>query len=193
MGVAIGPGSDEGSVRVNGVLLQAGRILPLAAPSYKFEKVYGSTAAPLASVNALEVLLFEHPWEMAVAVPRANATYAVSAVAVPDDDPDYTAIITIPFTGRSQARIVLTASAAPGAGFHKYNVWGRAYNPISRAVREFLLVDAEDWSNDDSVSIVVGGTDHHEVWNELRIEAANGDAVAITVSADVETADLGGR
>src|SRR5690242_12485034 len=71
-GIAIGPESDEGLGRVNGCLLQAGRVLPLRDRKYTVERVLGTTAAPLATVASLQVLLFEHATELGVDVSRAN-------------------------------------------------------------------------------------------------------------------------
>jgi hypothetical protein len=185
-GIAIGPESDEGLVRVNGVLLQAGRVLPLPATSYTVERVLGSAGAPLATVAQLQLLLFEHPGELGVDVSRPNGLYGVKDAAAVSDTV-YAQVARVPFIGRRQARVNILASAAPASGTHKYKIIGRSYSVTTRTVTEHELAVDEAFEASDRASFYVGGTNESESWHELSFLVVTGDGAAITCDVDVET------
>lgn len=184
-GIAIGPESDDGLVRVNGVLLQAGRVLPLRSKSYTLSRVLG-LGGELATVSRMQVMLFEHVNELAVDVTRANGLYGVQGAAAASDTV-YAQIARVPFIGRRQARVNIIASAAPASGDHKYKIVARSYSVTKRTVTEHVLALDEVFEQSDRASFYVGGTNEGEVWHELSILVVTGDGVAITCDVDVET------
>lgn len=185
-GIAIGPESDEGLVRVNGVLLQAGRVLPLRSSSYTVERVLGDAGAPLATVARLQLLLFEHASELGADVSRPNGLYGARDAAAASDTV-YAQVARVPFVGRRQARVNILASAAPASGSHQYQIIGRAYSPTTRTVTEHVLSEDNAFEESDRASFYVGGTNEGEVWHELSFLVVTGDGVAITCDVDVET------
>ena len=196
-GIALGPESEEGVVRVNGALLQAGRVLPLTATSYQIERVLGRVlgADPgdphaLPSVGRLEVLLFESPHELGACVARANGRHEASVVVA--SDVVWTEVVRVPFAGRRAALLALVA-AAPGAGSHAARVVGRRFSVSRQVVEEFLLVEDEPFSpSADRLALVLGGTDEAELYHELVVYMRTGDGVAVAAHADVETVDQEG-
>lgn len=185
-GIALGPESDEGIVRVNGVLLQAGRALALRSRLYTIERVLGDAGAPLATVARMQVMLFEHASELAAEFPRANGLYGTRDQPAASDTV-YAPVCRFPFTGRRQARVNLLASAPPASGDHKYQIVGRAYSPTTRTVTEHVLRQDVDFQAPDRASFVIGGTNEQECWHELSILVVTGDGVGVTVACDVET------
>src|SRR5690348_9281628 len=76
VGIAIGMGSEEGVVKVNGFHLASGRVLPLPTESgYRIEHALGTGVADYFAATApaqLELYLFESRDELAVNVGRAK-------------------------------------------------------------------------------------------------------------------------
>lgn len=185
-GIAIGPESDEAAIRVNGVLLQAGRVL--AVPSsggYRIDRVLGipGGANALNSVARLDVILFEHPDELASDVRRADGRHGAADVAV-SSAVTYAELVELPFSGRRHALVTIVASAAPGSGSHQYKVVGRRFSTTRRVVEEFQIVTDQAFAETDRVAFHVGGTDHSEPFDELVILARTGDGVAVTMDVD---------
>ncbi len=187
VGIAIGPGSDDGYVQVENTILQSGRVLPISSGGYTITKLLGSAAAPLASVKVLELMCFEHLHELVVPVARANGIYAEKLIAVAGAAGVFSPIITIPFIARPKARVYLKASAAPAVGSHSYKAIVRTYSARRGLVDEQTLVTANFGAALADSSFYIGGTNEGESWHEVRIEGANGDGVAVTMSAEVET------
>ena len=122
VGIAIGPRSDEGVVRVNGTLLQAGRALAMLAPTYKLDRVLGFVGS-LPSVKVLEVMCFETHAEMAAAMARANGLHSSGLLPLGGVAGDYTRLLTVPFVGRRHA--MFDVSAVASVELHQWRIYGR--------------------------------------------------------------------
>ncbi len=188
MGVAIGPGSDEGLVRINGVLCAAGRFLPLRAMSYSIERVHG-VAGTWSETATLELCLYACG-DVVGDVSRAPADYAFPAVAV--NAAGWTRVGVVPFSGRS------TAMVAPfvTGDVLGYRVIGRYYSKAEGAVKENTIVSVAAVNGSgiqDAVFFVGGNGDNAEPYYELAIELECDDVGGTTGGADVRVYGEVGR
>ena len=195
VGIAIGPESDESTVRVNGALLQAGRVLPMRASSYTIARERIDYINPFAngilgSIARLQVMAFECPSELAVDVARPNGVYSAQA-SIPNGGVA-TTLVTVPFRGRRQAFFDIVG---PADGTElTYSViayrWMRALGALRQKTlkTDTVLLDA-----DLSYAFYIGGDDNAENWDALRVMITNNSAGAITWAVDVETIGEIGR
>ncbi len=159
-GIAIGPESDEGRIRVNGIMLQAGRVLPLRAASYELARVTTADA----SIARLQVMLFESPAEIGVEVARPNGEFSeLGFVATAASE----LVLTVPFVGRRQCRIVLAPTTEDD--LTAYSVIGYAHAPDGTPHSETLATNAAPDAGTNA--FYVGGTDNGECWDYLEIYA----------------------
>ena len=180
-GIAIGPDSEEGLVRVNGVLLQAGRVLPLPiSGAYVIERVIGNvklrddedrSGEHPESVKRLEVLLFECKSELGTEVARPNHQHYARG-----DSP----ILTVPFTGRRQAQVVATLHSGEWSGMV---ISARYWSQGAGAMRTITLPNPGTVG--PSMAFYIGGTNEAENWHELRFAMTT--AGGSSLSVDVET------
>lgn len=166
VGVAIGPDSDAGFVRVNGHLLPSGQVLPLATESgYRIAQDY-VRAGTVYRNPFLELYLFEHCSELACNVRRGAKHHILGAAT--GSQPVVTGVLSsiwdIPFENRRHARVCLRLGV--GSVFTDWAVYG-----ITRDGTSIQLGSASGLSS-SSVSFHVGGTDHEEPWTALSISVA---------------------
>jgi hypothetical protein len=202
VGVAIGPESDEGCVLVNGVLLQAGRVLPLAAKQYNVSRPNGDLEATgaagghLPSLTKLQLLLFTSRDELSCDVARPNRRVCVGVHNATAH------VARIPFRGRRQLACVISAFApsVPVDTSYTYTVVGRRFCPNSRsgpATSPPYTIDVTLASGavpDMSVPLAfyVGGTDNAECWDEIVVSATS--AMNAQMSIDSEAiGEIGAR
>lgn len=181
-GVAIGPESDEGYVYVDGALLQGGRVLPLRKNngSYKIarHRIDPSGAFP-ESILRLDLMLFEHPSELAVEVARPTKMYTASW-ADPGAATEIQAIV-FPFSGRRHASIQVHSSS-----FTNYRIVGRTFDGTSAEIAD--TAGAFGGVADEGTEVIhVGGTDHAEQFEEVQlfITTAEVGSVIVMVSGEL--------
>jgi hypothetical protein len=191
VGVAIGPDSHESTVRVNDVLLQAGRVLPLRTDggAYRLsrERIPESNVSNVGGVPSivrLQLLAFECPSELVANLPRPTVAYSAQSTAPATGNP--TRVLTVPFRGRRPAQILLSGSPATVT----YQVKGLRYSPLLKASKELLLKAEADvaMSADGTYGFNIGGTDHEESWDALAIELTTAVGAPVptwTVDVDV--------
>jgi hypothetical protein len=180
-GIAIGPESEVGRVRVNGRLLQAGRVLALRENSYRV-----THDLPLAAWtgfdtgSVLELMLFESVAELASEVSRPNGQF--SASIAPVDTGAEIELLVIPFEGRRQCRVNITAG---GTEVLDYRIVGRYWSAARAAVVE---VEIDSGTDVTTLSRVYGGTNEAEAWFEIAVYVTVDAAVGvITGTVDAET------
>lgn len=164
-GIAIGPDSDEGAVSVGGLVLQAGRPLPLRGKSYAISHVR-PTPSDLASITNLEVLLFESGDELACALARPNRPYAAS-VTTGTTQPG-SASLSVPFVGRPQCLFQITGATVN----LDYAIVGVRWNFGANAVQRSLLATEAAVAPDafGSAAFYMGGQgDEAEIWDVLEL------------------------
>ena len=188
VGVAIGPDSDEGVVKVNGVTLAGGRALPLKAKNYVVERLRsGGVHKP-----TLQLMLFEHLEELACNVARPNRRYTAH-------DTQGVGLIkrlNIPFTNRKHAQITITAYDGGGesaAGLvTRYMVQGSCgptYEGIGGLPTGNTFEIVDEVVSDTTISFHIGGTDHAEMYDYLAIWAdhdASADGLSIIAEVSGE-------
>jgi len=184
VGLAIGPNSDEAMVLVDGVLLQSGRVLPLATKgAYTITRINGlpgttDEATMLTSIKRLELLLFECPDEFAATVSRPNAQYSVTVVGLPIW-PTTDRALTIPFVGRRQCLFTFDSGAAGSSGCL---VYGRRYSRERRQITEVLLTTIAPLTVPHAH--YMGGFDNAENWHELAFDSSSTDGSAFIIEAE---------
>lgn len=192
VGIAIGPRSQEAVVEIDGVLLQAGRVLPLRSTQYNVKRVRPRDAA-LTCIASLELMLFECEAELGAEVARPNGIFS-QAQAFPAADGTMT--YTIPFVGRRQALFnVYTAKEFP----FSYTLRGLRYqNSMRQVTKTDLHAEASiqtvtpEWT----YAFYVGGTDNAECWDALEFAVADtsGTDDGDILGLDVETiGEIGAR
>lgn len=194
VGVAIGPESEEALVRVGGLLLQAGRVLPLSSSSgsYTAARVRVPTSV-LAEIGKLQLLAFECHEELACEVARPTNTFSSSISGV--DVAAWTAatsVLTLPFRGRRHAMVSLHNSDVSKIGML---IVGRRYHASKRAVetRTLVTINPGDYSG-TTIAVHVGGTNDSEAWDGLTVQAGHTGASDAVVYVDVECiGELGAR
>lgn len=169
VGIAIGDDSDEGTVRVNGSLLQAGRPRPLSSNGGAYviarERIPQSIAS-LAAIAKLQLYMFECQAELAAALVRADKTYSASkAITVAGGA---TRLVTAAFRGRRQALVELASNQANVT----YTVYGLRYLASKSAVLEHPLVTETlaSMSANGTYAFYVGGTNEGEHWDALALD-----------------------
>jgi len=186
VGVAIGPSSDEGVVRIGEYRLQAGRVMPCEGAG--FDRITVSHDLPwdppgaFPTVSVLELLLFEDAAEFACEVARANGRYYAAAAAV--TAAGFTRALTVPFVGRRQCRL---SGKVAGATDFGYQVIGRYYSPGEAAVRERTLLTVEPVAGVRDFVEIFGGIENAEAYHELALEL-KGSGVD---TANVEVESIG--
>lgn len=185
VGVAIGPESDVGRVRINGVLVQAGRPLVLASPTYTVERILkptdGSSTFPFtASMKSLQLMLFESLAEMAAAgdLARPDRGYSDSEVA------EGVKRLRVPF----QSRRMLQVDVEYGGGVPTYGLtitgrkWktaaggfvaGRVLVNLSAAQCIALAAQMSDAGGESAtkgITVYIGGEDNAERWDEITVK-----------------------
>lgn len=195
-GLAIGPESEEGIVRVGELVLQAGRVLALASSGgpYTFTR-YRVPRSTFAEISRLQIVAYECQAELAAEVARPTITYSSSIAGVDVAASAWDTVQTVldvPFVGRRQALLALYNSDVSKIGV---KILGRRYNRAKRAVetRELASSAPGDYSG-TTIALYVGGTDTAEAWDALRIQAGNTGAADAVVYADVECiGEIGAR
>lgn len=168
VGIAIGHESDESTVRLNGVLLQAGRPLMLRSGggAYRVERI-----TPLASaipcIDRLQLVAFECAEEV-IAFMNGRANLRYSAQSALTAAGGYQRLITVPFVGRRQARFQLHCAAATV----DYRIIGITYNAGVAATKETILdtLAGEVPDANSTLAFHVGGTNEAEAWDAIAIE-----------------------
>ncbi len=181
-GVAIGPSSEESLVLVNGVRLQAGRVLPLRThdAGYSVQRLIGN-AGTFTATGLLELLLFECSEELAIDVRRPTRGYTLKATTGNVNNGGYTRLLTVPYSGRRAARVLVYASAAVG-----YQVVGRTYCPSTATVKEYTISTVAPAGTGAPIVFYIGGNDSAELYDELAIEGKSTAATAdMGVDVDV--------
>lgn len=175
-GIAIGPESEEAIVRVNGVRLQAGRVLPLRASQYQIQR----EISLYDGIDRLQVVIFERPEEFAMDVARPNAaydeTYTDAGLAA------HTLALTVPTVGRRQVHFTI----APDSDVTRYEVVGIILQkPASNGAGNDLHVQLVNNTAPGSgnVSFYLGGTNEAENWHlmELRLTLPASESAEIHV------------
>lgn len=185
-GIAIGPGSDEGIVRVNDFPLQAGRVLPLQSDKYTITKVrplksqiVTGVDTGLDCIQSLELILFTNPGELGATIPRADGyffapNFLASGALAP--------VLSVPFVGRRQALFTISSQDL-GAGTFSYTIYGVKYDRTSNRIFRYPLHVATlvTLSTSRTYAFYIGGMDNAEIWDalDLRLGVANGFNFAV--------------
>lgn len=183
LGIAIGPGSDEGAVLVDGVPLQAGRILPLRSSKYTISKRYahanGGAVDDMQSIAKLVLMLFEHPSELSVNVARPNARFRQRTALASNS-------LHVPFVGRRQLCVRIQWGEG-SAETCSYQVYGRSYSEAAEQVTSTTLADESAVAADDGggVTFYIGGTNEAECFEEIEIAAQTSGADLPHIEAEV--------
>jgi len=182
VGVAVGPSSDEGIVRIGDFRLQAGRVMPLPPATYYVTATHdipfdAPSAFPATAI--LELLLFDDPSELACEVARANGRYSATGAVV--NAAGYTRALTIPFAGRRQCRLSGRINGATDLG---YQIVGRLFSPGQAAVRERTLLTVAAVVGVRDFVEVLGGLDNAEVYHELALELRGSGVDTANVEAE---------
>lgn len=203
-GIAIGPESHEAVVRVNGYLLQAGRVLALRAQDYRIERVIGRGSVDGdddldSPIQQLQLVLFECAEELATEVARPNGRFVneptdadADPIAAAIDNADFAEVLSVPFGGRRHCMFLVTDVAlSEQVG---YRVTGRRWSAArgeweSVVLAEVLAADAVDMP----LAVHVGGTDNEECWDILSLElVAAASAGGVLAQADT-IGEIGAR
>ncbi len=194
-GVAFGPDSEEGIVRVDGLTLQAGRVLPIAngGAAYLLEKVnvaagtdLTSSLINLTSVTRLQLLFAESLDELnALRQPRAIKAFTTGNINPAPSA--WTRVLTVPFTGRRQALFDIQSS---DGSLTQYRVFGRRFmlgkvNAPGNRVDEKLLTPATPAPAAAGAAFYIGGTDDAEDWHELALEMFPSSSANFCADVDV--------
>lgn len=182
-GIAIGPQSDEGQVLVGGTVLQAGRVLPLAANRYQITRVRGASVSNvdgLATIDLCQLLLFHTPLEFALpSLVRPNKTFESASFTSGITDPAGAIHLQFPFVGRRAMKIDFQ-TAGLGGDTWQYQVVGTRYNNVLGKPTAFqlksqtgLLDPTANYGSTGMYSIYIGGTNDAEVWDAITVYLAN--------------------
>lgn len=204
-GIAIGPGSDEGLVLVDGVPLQAGRIHPIQQARYTVKHIRPILLLDddgndqLASIAGLNLILFEQAAELGCEVSRPNQTYYTTKAVQPAVD-DFHLALSVPFVGRRQALFFLQSPDIGANAFGGYRVDGVRYCRSTTAIERYPLHEATtvNMSEDGTLAFYIGGTDNAENWDALELsikgfQLTDPNALA-TFNVDVDTiGEIGAR
>lgn len=194
VGIAIGPDSDEGRVRVESdsgsATLQAGRVLALRSRNFTITND-GGVGGGLVTTT-LQLMLFECKEELAIEVARPNGKYIEPALAVDDNggtepasDPGAPSF-RFPYTGRRQALVTLV-DVSLGEPVD-YAVFGQRWSERTQDYEEILLASAT--AQDMPIGFNVGGTDNAESWDWIRVAVVS-NTVAATGDVCVEVDTIG--
>jgi len=181
-GIAIGPDSDEGLVVVNGVTLQAGKVLPIKAARYTVTNVRpsydpnggaggrGVNRSELALFKQLQLVVLESPAELALASwGRANREYS-SGLLDPTEAQSIFGTFMVPFVGRKRCRFQLTFNGfdagAPGVPIN-YLVTGWRWAPTERTFNESVLATVSNVTSDAEGTIAF--YIENELWDVLKL------------------------
>jgi len=193
VGIAIGPDSEVGAVRVNGKFtLQAGRPLTLDDNAYQLEGLHPkivSSAQGLASTGVgLQVLLFENYDEIHTGLERANASYSSAYITPPGAQPAQPQF-SFPFSGRDTAQFLINADGGAGTSV-QFVVQGVRWSSqhinssgaITGAIQKVVLASGTtvpDVNNEYAFYI------EDENWDALEVFLFNmvGNANGITIDA----------
>lgn len=191
-GIAIGPGSDEGLVLIDGVPLQAGRVHPVRQSRYTVKHVRPigeqSGDQSLDCIKGLNLILFEHAAELGCEIARPNQSYSVRDFVSSEE----TLALSVPFVGRRQALFMLTSPDLGVASFG-YKIKGVRWQYSSRSVQRYTgPVDATaNLDENGSLALYVGGEDNAEEWDALELYL---DTDGSTFNVDVDTiGEIGAR
>ncbi len=194
-GIAIGPGSDEGRVLVDGHLLQSGRVLPLRSKRYAIQGVRPAGITALAPIAQLQVILFADPAAMACEVARPNLAYYTRAFQATAGK---LLAASAPYVGRRQALFTIASSNLVGA--FAYEVVGVRYQYSRRDVVRVALhtEPAATMTAEGTYAFYLGGTDDAEDWDVLELYITGGGTSSMGVFAkydtDIETiGEIGAR
>lgn len=193
-GIAIAPGSDEGLVLVDDLLLPAGRIHPFVNGRYTVKRVRPNGAQlgdqSLDCIATLSLMLFEHPSELGAEVARPAQRYSVHN----QTRAGLTLYLSAPFVGRRQAKIFIS-SPDLGAGVFGYKVKGVSYHDGARIVKRYTgpTNAAATLDENGTLALYVGGEDNAEEWDALEVYI-NRIGTGAHFDVDVDTiGELGAR
>lgn len=201
VGIAIGPDSDDARALVSTndakVTLQAGRVLPLRAGSYRIAKLIGSDGnSPFIT---FQLLLFECLEELAAEIARPNGSYGkgegspngpvtVDRAIVDSSNPAVVGAWAFPFSGRRQARVTIrNVTLAQPIDYSVIGVrWDTNAAAGAGAWVEKVLATATAQAM--PVAFYVGGTNEAECWDWIRLGiVSNTPATSGTVAVAADT------
>ena len=180
VGIAIGPASEEALVRVNGVLLQAGRVLPLVSGQYTIDRENNPPPGGsgwFQSITRLQLMLFEHRDELAAEVARPNGYHTAQITSAGS----LASVIVVPTIGRRQVHF----SIGHTGDISRVVVTGTRVGRLGVAPHQVVIVDdSTARPAGDPFSFYVGGTNEAENWVEMELEV---NSTAGLTQAQVET------
>jgi hypothetical protein len=193
VGVAIGPESDEARVRVNGKLLQAGRVIALREENYTIERVTGSPGSIAGdAIWKLELILFECVEELACEVARPNHRYpgahnleqgTLAINNTPDGSGNPLSKAYFPFVGRRH--LFVTIDDVDTAGDIDYRVVGYRWSDVAQAFREYEIVPTVA-DQPMPIAFHIGGTNEEEIYDVISVDVMKSTAGTGNVVVEAE-------